>query len=137
MAVEGQTIDERVVAEGAVTVTTDDYMITNMGPVIVDTFMQTMIDSYELVTGNTVDGASDEVVTFIVRTFDNAPAFAAFQVLLQDGTILAEVKQTFNSVATGYVSARNVFPNRVWVTADQTEPAWSNSDWWIRPRVVA
>lgn len=40
----------------------------------------------------------------------------------------------FDSSATGYISARNVFPTRLWITTDATDPAGSvDGDYRIRP----
>jgi hypothetical protein len=83
----------------------------------------------------TYQAPDDAETGFTVTSFDNAPSFAPFAVEKADGSVLADIDDDFNSAAEGYISAINVLPAKLWVTADQTEPAWSNGQFWLRPRV--
>lgn len=84
----------------------------------------------------TITAINDAAVGFTVISFDNSPAADVFRVTINDGTILVAANTSFNSSATGYISAVNVFPSRLWVTTNTTEPAsWVNGDFWLGPAV--
>jgi hypothetical protein len=135
MAVTGQTIAERAIAEGAVTAAMTDHVAVTGGVALIDTLVDTIIADRDLHPGRTYQAPDDAETGFTVTSFDNAPSFAPFAVEKADGSVLADIDDDFNSAAEGYISAINVLPAKLWVTADQTEPAWSNGQFWLRPRV--
>jgi hypothetical protein len=85
-------------------------------------------------SGNSITALNDVSVGFIVKSFDNSPGADIFQCQYQDGTIVVAAGTGFNTNAIGYISAVNVFPNRLWVTTTTTAPAsWVNGDFWLGP----
>ena len=83
-----------------------------------------------------ITALNDVSVGFTVKSFDTSPGIDVFRVSLADDTILVSASNQFNTNAIGYISAVNVFPNRLWVTTNTTQPAsWVNGDFWLGPAV--
>ena len=136
MPVSGETYAQRAVTDPPVTtVTGAELMRVNEDLITLTNMMTTLAAALGIQIGNTRQAASDAVPAQVVRTFDTTPGAPVFRAELSDASVLAEIGTSFNAVAAGLVSALNCLPNRVWVTTNQTEPAWSNGDFWIRPRV--
>lgn len=136
MAVTGQTYAERSVAEGNATTMTGASLIrVGEQTMTIANFTTQLLANSSIFSGHDIQAVDDASAGLIVRSFDNSPAAAPFLVEQADGTVLFQAHNAYNSAASGYSSARNVFPNRLWVTTDQTEPAWSNGDFWLRPKL--
>jgi hypothetical protein len=77
--------------------------------------------------------AADNSVAFRTQSYSGSPAANIFEVALSDNTVLVAGGAEFDATAAGFISALNVLPNEVHVTADDTEPTWADGDWWIHP----
>ena len=132
----GQTYAERAVAVAPVTaLATDDLIRVDESLITVANFITEIIRLGTLMAAHLVTAADDTSVALDVRSFDTTPAAPPFKVTRSDAEIFASISSTWASGTIGIVSAKNVLDDTLFITANQTEPAWSNGQYWLRPRV--
>lgn len=142
MAVTGRTYAQEFAANGAVvTYNGTDYIRVGERVITLTNFISRLIALGGIHSGEVVQAAADGDAAVIARSFDATPAEHPLRAELGDGlggvsAYLGGIGTAPDSTAIGYVHARNVFPVRVFVTTDQTEPSGIVAgNFWLRPAV--
>lgn len=135
MAITGQTITERLAADGVSAATGANHIAFDGGVVELSTLFETLLTEKGVHRSGLVVALSDVVPAIIARSIDNSPASNVFEVQRLDEDVYVAAGNNWDSTVIGIVSAINVFDAHLWITSDQTEPPLaSNGQYWLHPR---